>query len=140
MKYSTKIKAVILIVCVWVLTSCDMPECTNTNPIFENYSPGSKQYNDEVVRLKNTGSSSPRYWFESYENDGDKEYIHVFIQGDSLCAKAILTVKDWHGLEGIQRTQGKGYRGAELDNLNFEVYQDSSRTELIFQSVDKIID
>ena len=40
----------------------------------------------------------------------------------------------------IHKAKGMGYSGAELTNLKFDIYQDSSKTELIYQNLDGIVD
>ena len=43
-----KILSILLLVLV-LIASCDRPDCTNENPIFDNYNPNSKIYKDELV-------------------------------------------------------------------------------------------
>ena len=83
----------------------------------------------------------PYVGLDKYQEDDGLQYLHVFIQGDGLCAKGIVTIKKWDDkLEGIHKAKGMGYSGAELTNLKFDIYQDSSKTELIYQNLDGIVD
>ena len=124
------------------VVSCDRPQCKNTNPVFDKFSPNEKEYKDELVRqLKSVDNSKLSYWLDKYQEDDGLQYLHVFIQGDGLCAKGIVTIKKWDDkLEGIHKAKGMGYSGAELTNLKFDIYQDSSKTELIYQNLDGIVD
>ena len=128
--------------CLFIfVASCDRPECKNTNPVFDKYSPETKEYKDELIKqLKLIDNSKLTYWFDKYQKDNEHEYIYINIQGDGLCAKSMVTVKQWDKLAGIQKTEGKGYSGAKLKNFKFEIYQDSTKTELVYKSVDAIID
>ena len=121
--------------------SCNRPECNNTNPVFDQFSPESKEYKEELVnQLGKIDNSKLRYWFDEYQDIDKQEYIRVFIQGDGLCAKAVLAVKQWDDIRSIRQTKGKGYRGAELKKLRFTIVQDSVKTDLIYSGVDAIID
>ena len=124
-----------------ILISCDRPECINTNPVFDKYTPETKEYKDELVKqLNNVDQSDVRYWFEKYVKDGEREMIYVFIQGKGLCAKGVITVKQWGRISGIRRSKGMGYRGAELQGLKLDIVQDSVTTELFYRSAMDIID
>ena len=123
------------------ITSCDRPVCKNTNPVFDKFSPETKEYKDELVKqLKRVDNSKLTYWLDKYQEADTQEFLYIFIQGDGLCAKGVVTVKQWNKLEGIKRTKGKGYVGAKLKNLKLDIYQDSANTELIYRDVDRIID
>ena len=129
--------------CLLSLTvSCDRPQCKNTNPVFDKFSPDEKEYKDELVKqLKVVDNSKLSYWLDKYQEDDSLQYLHVFIQGDGLCAKGIVTIKKLDDkLEGIQKAKGMGYSGAELTNLKFDIYQDSTKTELVYKSLDGIVD
>jgi hypothetical protein len=122
--------------------SCGKHECKNTNTVFDTYAPGSTEYNDEL--LKQIGSADPssiHYWFDSYEEKEGAEYLHISIQGDNLCAKGIISVVNPdEKLKSLLKAKGKGYSGAELEHLQFSIYKDADKTELIYESMDAIID
>lgn len=125
-----------------LILSCDKPVCENTNPVFDQYAPHSKEYKDELARqLKLVDNSKLSYWMGIYVEKNNLRYIYADIQGDGLCAVIVSTVKDsQEGIEGILKAKGMGYRGAELRDLKFDLLQDSSGTEFIFKSVDSIVD
>ncbi|PBQ30325.1 hypothetical protein CNR22_00630 [Sphingobacteriaceae bacterium] len=121
--------------------ACDQPDCKNTNPVFDQFAPETNEYKVELFKeLKNIDQSELRFVFEGYEHHNEQDYMLVGIQGKDLCAKALMTVKDWSSLGRIQINKGKGYSGAVLKNLKFEIQDDSTCRELIFKSLDKIID
>lgn len=124
-----------------LLISCDRPDCTNSNPVFAQFPPHSGEYRNELAKqLASRDQNDLRYWFESYEVKDGKEYINVYIQGGGLCSKGFVLVDGWEGLEGIRKTKGMGYRGAELRGFEMDIREDSSRAEFVFKHVASIID
>ena len=140
----TKISTFILTIFVLTIlvTGCDRPTCKNTNPVFDKYSPDAKEYKDELVKqLATVDKSKLTYWMDTYQADNNSQYINAHIQGDGLCAKIVLTINSSDkGIEGIIKTKGMGYRGAELEDLKFDIKQDSTSTEFIFQEISGIVD
>ena len=121
--------------------SCDRPHCTNENLIFETFEPNSKKYKDELVaQLNSVDSSQLTYWLQKYDNQNGKETLYFNIQGDGLCAVLHLSVNHWNKLEHIRDRKGIGRRGAEFTNLKFQIYQDSSSTDFVYISYDRLID
>ena len=137
-KYFTKFS---LVFCFCMAFSCSETE-VKTNPIFEKYLPETKQYKDELVKQLDTiDKSKLSYYFDSYEEINGLEYLHVTIEGKSLKADAIIQVKNWDDkIDIIRKFKGKGYGGAEMINLRFDIAQDSSKTEFIYAGVDELVD
>ena len=78
---------------------------------------------------------------DTYQEESNAQSILVHIQGDGLCAKILLDVKNsQRGIEGILKNKGAGYQGAELEDLKFDIEQDSLSTEFIFREISGIID
>lgn len=119
-----------------------MPECHNTNAIFNTYQPSSKEYKAELVRLlKQRDKEHIRYWIHSYENKNGKDYMHVYIQGDSLCSEGIIHFTNaTTELKHFKDVKGVSYSGAELSGLQYRIIEDSAKNELEFIHVDDIID
>jgi hypothetical protein len=129
-----------LIILLLAISSCDRPECKNTNPILDRFAPDSRQYQDEVAaQIRKAGAQHIRYWFDRYEKKGANEYIIVFAQANSLCAKAYVRVNSWEGIEGL-RGPAKGYSGAELGGLRLAFRDGDSQSKLVFNGLDRIID
>ncbi|MDA9312618.1 hypothetical protein N8371_06200 [Vicingaceae bacterium] len=123
------------------ITGCDRPKCDNSNPIFESNTPDSKLYKDELVRqLTIIDDQELTYWLQKYEDRNGEESLYFNIQGDGLCAILHLTVKNWNKLEDVRDRNGVGRRGAEFTNLEFEINQDSTTTQFIYQTYDRLID
>jgi|GEM_PF-669551 len=131
----------ILSALILVLSSCDRSTCKNQDPIFDRSSYDSQEYKQELAdRIDQLGMDDLHYWFDSYVQQNGNDYILVDIQNDSLCAKGMIQVKDWSMIEGIKRTKGASYKGAELKGLSFEVTKDSAGIEFIYKTLDRIVD
>ena len=136
-----KLVCTILALSLICFISCDRPHCTNENLIFEIFEPNSKKYKDELVaQLNSVDSSQLTYWLQKYDNQNGKETLYFNIQGDGLCAVLHLSVNHWNKLEHIRERKGIGRRGAEFTNLKFQIYQDSSSTDFVYISYDRLID
>ena len=135
-------KAIIAIsaLCTFLL-SCDRPKCTNQNPTFDSFSMDSKEYKNELAKeIQRIGITNLSYWLKSYLEKDDKEYIIVNIQNKDLCAKGMIEVKDWSKIEGIRKSKGISYRGAELEGFVFEINESNGSNNFVYQTLDKIID
>jgi hypothetical protein len=140
MKRITYLPVMISLV-ILTMVACDRPNCENKNPIFDKYAINSEEYKTELMsQIEKYGQQNLTYWFDSYRVENEKEYITVKIQNDSLCAKGIIQVNDWNKIEGIKRTKGKGYVGAKLKGLTFNVENDSNRIELVYKDITRIVD
>jgi len=121
--------------------SCDRPSCESMNPILNQYEYDAKEYKDELVQLINkSGQDRLTFWLKNYYERSGNEYIIVHIQGDSICATAEILVKDWDKIDGIKKSYGKGYRGAQLVGLQFEIQQNPQSTEFVYLGIDSIRD
>jgi len=124
-----------------VCFACTTSTCTNTNPVFDQYSPESKEYKTELAKLLAT--SDPKtltFWFSEYKSIGGKEFLYFRVKGKDLCALIPMQNSDWKRLEDLRQKQGKGYRGAEFTNLKFDIVQDSTGLVFEFRNYGEIID
>lgn len=124
-----------------LFASCQR-ECYNTNPVFDNNPPESKVYQDELVRQLGSDSHNDiSYTLEKYEEKGGVPYLHINLKDDGLCAIAVVKVMHWdENAFGIRDKKGKGYYGAGLLNLKINCIQTGRKTELIYKSIDAILD
>lgn len=131
----------IFVISITLSISCDRPECTNENPIFDTNEPNSKIYKEELAQqLAQVDESELRYWFQKYEDKEGIESLYFYVQSDSLCAVLYLTMNHWEKLERVREKKGVGRRGAEFTNLSYEIVQDSLSTRFIYNTFDRIID
>jgi hypothetical protein len=138
----TKINFLLALVTLATLfIGCDRPVCKNTNPLFDKYSPDSREYKAELVnQLGIVDKSKLTYWFNAYAESNGQEQVFFNIQGDGLCAVIVLDVEEWGKLEKLRQKKGLGYRGAKFTNLKYDIRQDSVKTEFIYRDFDKLID
>jgi hypothetical protein len=138
----TKINFLLALVTLATLfIGCDRPVCKNTNPLFDKYSPDSREYKAELGKqLGIVDRSKLTYWFNAYVESNGQEQVFFNIQGDGLCAVIVLDVEDWGKLEQLRQKKGLGYRGAKFTNLKFDIRQDSVKTVFIYRDFDKLID
>ena len=79
-----------------IVLSCRWPDCINKDPVFDENEPTSEIYQKALIKeLDKAGLDHFGYWFDSYVEEDNKEYIWVKIQGYDLCARAKLRVLDW---------------------------------------------
>ena len=90
--------------------------------------------------MRSVHSKPLSYWFKRYQKSGEGECIFITVKGDSVCAECMVLVREWTRLNGIRKTEGMSYAGAELKDLVLLSYQDSLKTEFIFSSVGAIVD
>ncbi len=126
----------------FIAVSCNKTACENTNLIFSQYSPHAKEYKDELVKqISQFEKSGLSFWLDSYHKDNSSEYIIAQIEGDGLCAKIVLSIKDSkNGIENVVEHGGMGYHGARLQELEFEVIQNETKTEFVFRRVGDVLD
>jgi hypothetical protein len=132
---------IILLSLTAMFISCDRPDCKNTNPLFDNYSPDSREYKTELIKqLKNKDKLKLSYWFNEYVVSNGQELLLFNIQGDGLCAIIVLTVEQWDKLKELRQKKGVSFRGAEFKNLKFDIQQDFTNVNFILRDFDRIID
>jgi hypothetical protein len=118
-----------------------MLECKNTNPIFDQYTPGTDPYKTELARqINRIGEKNLNYWFDSYQERSGQTFITLYVQGKDLCAVQEVLVNDWTGIEGIKRAKGMGYRGAELRGLRISTIQNPGQTTFLYRDLSCVID
>ena len=117
------------------LTSCDRPECENTNPIFNQYEAGDQAYQEELIDVME--GQELRYWLKAYEKEADAEYLWLYVQNETICALAKMRVGERAGIEGLLAAKGVSYRGAELVGVEYQISNDN---ELVFKGLDHMLD
>lgn len=139
MKY-TKV-AIVLLIIGGLISSCNMPNCENKRPIFNQYQPEDLQYKAELVRLIDSiGKQHFRYWINDYLHRDDRDFVSVFVQSETVCAVTEFDITDAKKLEQYKSISGKGYSGAELKGLNYSIDNDGDSIQFILHDVDRIVD
>ena len=121
--------------------SCDRPICKNTNPIFDDYQPNSKEYKQELIKqLSIVNKSKLTYWFKEYIEYENEEQLHFYIQSKELCAILVLYVEQKDNLEQLRKNKGLGYRGLQFIKLQFEIRQDTLNPKFVYKKHSIIVD
>lgn len=129
-----------LISCVIALAACNNVKDDTSNSVFEKFSPATKEYKNELATKLKSNPAELHYTFNKLvENDG-KEYLDIEVKGDDFKATGLVLVNNWRKLEGIKRTKGQSYSGAELRGLKLDIEEHSSGANLVYNDLEKIVD
>ena len=122
-------------------TSCDRPECRNTNPVFAKYAPESNEYKAELIKqIKNTPSDKLTFWINKYSKKDSTDYMTVHVQGSALCAMGIFDITHAQSLGNYKDVKGMSYQGAELRGLKYRIDSTNGNYTFIFDDVAWIVD
>lgn len=123
------------------LGSCDRPDCKNSNFVFDSNSIETTVYKQELVKeMDRIGKENLTYWLSNYTEQNGQEFITVNIQGVGLCAKGLIQVNNWGKIEGIKRTKGVSYKGAQLKGLTFDIISNEESIDFIYKNLERIVD
>lgn len=124
-----------------VCFACNTSTCTNTNPVFEKFSPESVEYKTELAKvLRAADAKALTFWFSGYKEAKGRDYLYFKVKGDGICAVIQMVNRDWRRLADLRIHRGEGYRGAEFVNVKYDIVEDSGRIEFVFRSFSEIID
>lgn len=124
-----------------VLVSCDKPNCTSNNPIFNNYPPENQIYKNELLRsINNVDKNELRFWFKEIKNLKDRKELLFFVQNENICAIMSMEFQQIKKLENLIQKNGKSFHGAEFTNLKFEAIQENNNIKFVLIDFDEIID
>lgn len=121
-----------------VVTACNSYSISeNKEPVFKNFKPEEAVYKNKLAEMIQSNPDDLTYIFEKYI---DAEHIEIMVSGTDFLATGLIQVNDWTGIEGVKEAKGGGYRGAELSGLQLDIVDKPSGAELIYKSIDYIID
>jgi hypothetical protein len=124
--------------CVLITSSC---KSTNSNNIFAKLDPSSVQYKKELIRhFLDNGTENLTFNFEGLTNIGGKDYMKVDVSGSGIQAQSLVLINNWKKLEGIKRTKGVSYRGAELADLQLDIVNTNGEPTFVYRDLAKILD
>ena len=108
---------------------------------FAKYSPLSAEYKHELVRQLNIRRGDElNYWFNRHFQLNGKDYLDVTIKGEGLQVSSAIEIRDWSKLKALKESNGHSYRGAELDNLKFDIVQNGSNVNFVFKDLNAVIE
>ena len=130
-----------------LLYSCDRPECKNHDPVFTEFSPDANEYKAELISQINSADARKlTYWIDKFTTNDSQYYLVVYVQGEKICAKAMLDITDSERFKPSKiavtkrRKGGFGYHGAELSGLKYRIDSTGNNYNFVFESVDHVID
>jgi hypothetical protein len=121
------------------LASCNNETNRSGNPVFEKFSPASREYKDELAKKLQSNPAEFHYTFNCLVEQEGKEYLDIEVEGDDFTAKGLVLVNNWTKMEAIKKTKGQGYSGAELRGLKLKVEENPSGANLVYDDVEKIV-
>lgn len=128
------------ILCIFILIACNDVNDDLSNNIFRKFSPATREYKDELATRLKTNPESLHYTFNKFVENNGNEYLDIQIKGENFKATGLVLVMNWHKLERIKATKGKGYSGAELKGLKLNIEENSSGANLVYKDLEKIVD
>ena len=126
--------------CIVALTACTNVKDDTSNSVFKQFSPTTKEYKNELAAKLKSNPTELHYTFNKLVEKDGKEYLDIEVKGDDFKAIGHVLVNNWRKLEGIKRTKGQSYSGAELRGLKLDIEEHSSGANLIYNDVEKIVD
>ena len=76
------------------------------------------------------------HWKKFENEEIASEYFLVHVTGEDLCADMVLDIKDSRkGIEDVLQKSMLGYKGAELEGLQYDVIRDNNKTIFVFREV-----
>lgn len=131
---------IILVSFIVSFAACNNIKDNTSKSIFQKYSPVSKEYKNKLAAELKLDAEHLIYTFNKYYENEGQEYLDIQVKGDDFVAKGLVLVNNWNKLEGIKRTKGQGYSGAELRGLKLYIEENPSGATLIYKDLQKIID
>lgn len=136
---STKFK--LSIICfVITITACNKTKVNPTHSVFAQFAPTTKEYKNALAAQIKSNSDNLTYTFNQMVEENGKNYLTIAVEGPDFNATTLVLVNNWNKLEGIKRTKGISYSGAELRGLQLEVEDNPSGANLIYKDLEKIVD
>ncbi len=128
-----------IIICL--LAACNRPKCKSNNPVFNTHGPEEDEYKAELVKqLNKADRSKVHFYIDRYTERGGKPYMAIYIQGDDICARGMLDIKNPNKLVEFKNEKGLSWGGAELSGLQYTIDSSDGGYNFIFEEVEKIID
>lgn len=116
-----------------------MDRCHHPNAIFDKYSITSKKYKKELMEiLKRTDSNKVAYYVGSYVVRNGKQFLYIYVKGDSLCANAVLDITNTTKLDDYKKAKGLYYYGCTLYGLKYKIDTMREDCSFIFESLDSM--
>lgn len=136
MRYSIFTIAIALL-----LASCSNYQCTNVNPVFEQYKPADREYKAELARVVTLANKdSLASWIHSYKSIKGREYMYVNMIGRGICAVAIMDITGNSELAEYRKSKGQSHNGAFLPHIKYHIEQTDKGYNFVLDDIGEMMD
>jgi hypothetical protein len=98
------------------------------------------EYQKEVRSILETNKPGDfRYFFKTFLQQGETNYILVNLRNDQYCFDALMMVDRWDKLGGMKRTNGVSYP-EEIYELKWKIAEKNGKQLIVYQDMHPIID
>lgn len=125
---------------ILAITACNNTKVNPTNSVFAQFAPTTKEYKNALATKIKSNFNNLTYTFNQMVEENGKEYLAIAVQGPDFNASTLVLVNNWNKLEGIKRTKGVSYSGAELRGLQLAIEENPSGANLIYKDLESIVD
>jgi|GEM_PF-6770691 len=129
---------------VWLWTQYAPYEnfsCTNTDTLFERYSPYDEQYNRHLKEMLDSHSKKMTgFWIEKYIEEGGRHLMLTEVKAQDLCAHCLFDITECRRMRHFISVKGMSYRGAGLTGLVYTIDSSEGHYRFILNNVDRIVD
>jgi len=97
-------------------------------------------YEQAVLQtLRGQKPSDFRYFFQTFLQEDNKDYLVVNMRNKDFCFHAKILVENWDKLAGMKRTNGASYP-KELYQLEWEIVKKDGQDVIFYKNMRTIID
>ena len=125
--------------------SCGSAVCENTNPVFDNYEPVSKEYQLELIKqLSIVDKSKLTYWFKEFTELENEKHLHFLIKSKDLCAILVLEVNDElldkHWPKSRRKNKYSNHKNTQVLGLKYDIDDNTSNPKFVYKKHFTIVD
>lgn len=125
---------------VIAITACNNTKVNPANSVFAQFAPATKEYKNALAAQIKSNVGNLTYTFNQMVEENGKDYLAIAVQGPDFNATTLILVNNWNKLEGIKRTKGISYSGAQLRGLQLAIEENPSGANLIYKDLESIVD
>ncbi len=120
----------------------ESPPVSNRNVVFSRFTPDSKQYRNELLRVFNRlGTDNLYFKSKFYRKKEGQDYLVVKVIGKGFSADFPVNITGAAKLANFIRLKGKSYEEIGIEGLKFDVVTNKSGgPEFIFRDLKRFID
>lgn len=116
------------------------PTCNSDDPIFEEQTYDSEDYQNKVLQILATSTPEQfRYFRKTFLFENGADYLVTNFRNDLLCFDVKMRLADLGKLAGMKRTNGRSYP-LELYDLKWSLEKRNGKTEIVYIDMHRIID